>query len=270
MNRSNTAQRQSEGAVQPIAAFRVRGFGLRQADLDLDFSTDDHPRLVTDILAACLSGQDGAALEAESIWSMAVSRRIEWLLRIASTRQMIVWRATVRCPRAECRELGEIDLPLVKISALQRRAEERELAEWRDGTTVLDLRRPTGRDQRGWRSEAFADEHQARRAMVATLTTRSDGVAEAPLEVVDDLLAELDPLVPFNVHFVCPRCGGEADCPIDLQAMALGELEKIQRQLVESIHRLALHYHWSESEIIELTAERRARYLRLIEAEAGL
>ena len=246
-------------------------FGRRKADLDFDFSTDDCPRLVTEILAACMFDQDGSPLESERAWNMPVSRRIECLMQLASASQPLAPRLTVRCPRGECRELGEIDLPIDEILNLQRRSEERDLAEWRGGSTVLRLRRPTGRDQRDWRSASFADELEARRVMFSALVAGADGAlpeaAPVLIETIDDLLAEFDPLVAFSVRIACPHCEVETDFPIDLQALALGELEKIQRQLVETIHRLALGYHWSEAEILDLTPERRARYLRLIETE---
>ena len=57
-------------------------FGRRKADLDFDFSTDDRPRLVTEILAACMFDQDGSPLESERAWNMPVSRRIECLMQI--------------------------------------------------------------------------------------------------------------------------------------------------------------------------------------------
>jgi hypothetical protein len=246
-------------------------FGRRKADLDFDFLTGDRPRLVTEILAACIFDQDGSLLESERAWNMPVSRRIEWLMRLVSASRAFASRLPVRCPRGDCRELSEVDLPMDEILSLQRRAEERDLAEWRDGSTVLRLRRPTGRDQRDWRNASFADELEARRVMFNALVASADGAlpdaAPASIETIDDLLAEFDPLVAFSVRTACPHCEAETDFPIDLQALALGELEKIQRQLIQTVHRLAVHYHWSEAEILDLTPERRARYLRLIEAE---
>lgn len=34
--------------------------------------------------------------------------------------------------------------------------------------------------------------------------------------------------------------------------------------LYEEVHALALHYHWSESEILGLESTKRQRYLRLL------
>lgn len=39
--------------------------------------------------------------------------------------------------------------------------------------------------------------------------------------------------------------------------------------LYEELHLIALHYHWSESDILRMTTSKRRRYLRLIERHAG-
>ena len=261
------------------APYSVRAFGTRKADLDFDFATNDRPGLVTDVLSACLLGRDGSPLATDRVWAMPVSQRIECLLRLAAAGHTFVWSVTLRCPRDDCRQLIEIELPIDDVLALQRRAEQRDLAEWQDGALSLRLRRPTGGDQRQWRAASFADATEARDAIFHTLVADAPGPeggaadGDAPrtpaanlIEMIDARLEEFDPLVAFSVQVGCPHCGLQTDFPVDLEALALSELEKVQTQLLQDLHRLATHYHWSESEILDLTPQRRARYLQLIEA----
>jgi hypothetical protein len=162
-----------------------------------------------------------------------------------------------------------MDLPLGEISALQRRA-EMGAVEGQNGATVLHLRRPTGNDQREWRANVFADAARARQAMVHRLVGSDEATEEFPADLIEALearLEEADPLVAFSIRLGCPQCGVESDIPVDLEMLALRELEREQRQLLKDVHRLATRYHWSESEILRLSPTRRARYLRLIEAE---
>ena len=249
-------------------------------DLDFEFTSDDRPRLVTEILTACLFDQYGSPLDAEQTWNLAVSRRIECLLRLVAASQDFDSRLTLRCPGQDCLQLIEIELPLSELIALQRDGDNRGLLEWQDGATILRLRRPTGDDQRRWRTRSFADATEARNAILRSLVVGGDGsltiaadAGAAPdlpatlIEMIDERLEEFDPVVAFSVQVGCPHCGVKTDVPLDLEALALKELEKIQRQVLDSIHRLAMRYHWSESEIVELTPERRARYLRLIATE---
>jgi len=39
--------------------------------------------------------------------------------------------------------------------------------------------------------------------------------------------------------------------------------------LYQELHLIAVHYHWSEADILRLTASKRRRYLGLIENHAG-
>jgi hypothetical protein len=52
---------------------------------------------------------------------------------------------------------------------------------------------------------------------------------------------------------------------VDLEALALVRLRAVQRKLVDAVHRLALAYHWTETEILALPSWRRERYLALID-----
>ncbi len=248
--------------------------------MDFDFTSDDRPRLVTEILTACLSDQDGSPLDAEQIWNLAVSRRIECLLRLVAASRDFNWRLTLRCPGRDCLQLIEVELPLRELIATQRDGSNRSLLEWQDGVTSLRLRRPTGDDQRRWRAWSFADVTEARSAILKSLVIGGEGpltIAADPgaasrppaalVETIDERLEEFDPLVAFCVQVCCPHCCTKTDVPLDLEELALKEMEKIQQQELESIHQLAVRYHWGESEIVELTPERRARYLRLIAAE---
>jgi hypothetical protein len=258
----------------------IRVFGRQKADLDFDFTSDDRPRLVTEILTACLFDEDGSPLSAEQIWNFAVSQRIECLLRLVAASEDFDLHLPLHCPGEDCLQLIEIEVPLSDLIATQRDGNNRSLLECQDGATIFRLRRPTGDDQRRWRTRSFTDATEARNAILGSLVVHGDGpltIAAYPsaapglpatlIDTIDQRLEEFDLLVAFSVQVVCPHCGFKTDVPLDLEALALKELEKIQQQELESIHQLAVRYHWSESEIVELTPGRRARYLRLIAAE---
>src|SRR4029077_11530257 len=115
------------------------------------------PRLVTELLTACLFDENGSPLDAEQIWDLAVSRRIECLLRLVAASTDFDWRLTLRCPKQDCLQLVEIELPLNELIALPRDGNNRDLLDLQDGATFLRLRRPTGDDQRRWRTRSFTD-----------------------------------------------------------------------------------------------------------------
>ena len=81
-------------------------------------------------------------------------------------------------------------------------------------------------------------------------------------------MEEADPLVNFSCSIECGECGQPNDHEIDLFETALDMLSRAQRRLILSVHRLALHYHWSEREIFDVPEWRRRQYLDLIGAKS--
>ena len=270
----------SRGEILPerLSSFLFRPFGRQRTDLDFDFRSHDRPRLVTEVLTACLSDDHGSPLAASRVWSLPTSRRIASLLGLAAASESSVRRVTGRCPEEDCLQRIEFDLPIEEMLALQRRAEERAWLDWENGEFSLRLRRPTGCDQREWRACSFTNPLEARSAMLRSLVVEPEASPDAArgedrpweetpglAETLEGCLDEFDPLVGFSVRTFCPHCGVETDQALDLETLALSALERIQEQRLRDIHRLASRYHWSESEILGLSPERRARYLQWIQ-----
>jgi hypothetical protein len=168
----------------------------------------------------------------------------------------------------------EITIPLLEITRLQQQSENQK-TEIAIATEKISLRKPTGNDQRLWQEQHFSDEASATLAMVQSLL-----VSEQPstfnqvysqekdwIEMLNQVMEEIDPLVNFNLQVNCPYCGSENLQDFDLGAWALQQLYGVQQQLIVTIHRLASHYHWSESEIIAIPPGRRSCYLALIDRE---
>jgi hypothetical protein len=84
------------------------------------------------------------------------------------------------------------------------------------------------------------------------------------LEVIEEALDEADPLVNFQCSATCAECGAENQVPVDLCGLALGMLARQQKQLLATVHILASHYHWGETEIFSIPHWRRIEYLNLI------
>ena len=243
-------------------ALRLRPFGTRPEHLAVDFADPCEPRLVTEILARCLVAPDGGAPSREALWDLEVGRRIEALLRLAALDAGSGDALEVELRCAACRSFLAFELPLSELAgATEAPAPVRH--EGRD----YRLRRPTARDQLAWLRQAFADEREAAVGMAASLLEAPE---EAPLDAallasLEEELERADPLVRFSVALDCPDCGRHQERALDLSALALRRLSRAQDGLIDQVHRLAAHYHWSEAEILALPAWRRARYLALIE-----
>jgi hypothetical protein len=234
----------------------MRAFG-EVVDLDVDFGQPDRPGLVTALLTQC-----GNRRDAEFWWSQPVGRRIAALLElVALTEQRDAISLTAPCVAAACGESFEFEL---RLRSLPRgTAEVGPLRVQLEGERALTMRRPTGDDLRRWRDAKPGSRDEALRLMLDSLVItgqpRSDDEA-----AVSASIATMDPLVDFTVSCQCPACGALSEVAIDLEAVALARLVSRQRALLQEVHWFALHYGWTESEVLAIPQARRARYLALI------
>jgi hypothetical protein len=85
---------------------------------------------------------------------------------------------------------------------------------------------------------------------------------------LSERMAEIDPQAEVILHLSCPSCGHSFQSLLDPAEFVRHELLRAQECVHQDIHLLALHYHWSERDILALPAKRRAAYLQLL-ANAG-
>jgi hypothetical protein len=143
---------------------------------------------------------------------------------------------------------------------------------------TVTFRLPTGADQEEL-SPLLSDNEAA--ALTGLLTNCL--VRLGPDSAVDDeAVHELTPLarqeierqmelvaprVDLLMDARCPDCGREFQAPFDLQRFFFGELQLTGDLLYREVHYLAYHYHWSEREIMEMTRDRRRRYIDVLADE---
>jgi hypothetical protein len=237
----------------------VRRFASEAHDLDVDF-TAPAPAVAAELLRRC------ASLTADAAWDLAVGERIAWLLRLAMLSKPGPLTVVRRCASPSCGRAIEIEIT------------EQDLREWTAGAAAqaevdvagraTRIRRPTGRDQRDWMTQAWTDRDTARRAIArALVNTDPDRDLDAgALSAIESALARIDPLVDFTLTIVCPWCAAHASDAIDLEREALTTLRAAHERLLLTVARLATKFHWTESAIFALPAWRRERYLALADA----
>jgi hypothetical protein len=248
-----------------------RSFGSERSDLDFDFEVEDRPALSTALVAACTQGANPAAGLREQAWALPVGARVARLLRIVElTNESAALPITRNCSAAPCGRPLEVGLPFDRLRDVS--AGETVLTTTLPHGPTLQMRRPTGRDQEGWRAQDFSTQREALVQIVQTLIVS----ASEPVRFDDDAISalagameEFDPLTAFRVITTCPHCEVEATFVVDLEAEALRLLSAHQRALLRNVHSLATQYGWNEAEIVALTPRRRAHYLRMIEATNG-
>jgi hypothetical protein len=130
--------------------------------------------------------------------------------------------------------------------------------------TRLTVRAATGADHERAARTALTDPEAARARLLADCVVAVDPAGSEDFEVpvrAAALLAEVDPAAEITLAGECPACGATAATTLDPIAILWQELEQRQAALESEVHALALHYHWSEREIVALPPARRARYI---------
>jgi hypothetical protein len=138
----------------------------------------------------------------------------------------------------------------------------------------VGLRVPTGLDQ--LTSLEATDPSQAKTRLLKVCVVSVDGepVAEDWFESLDDgaitqieeTLEQASPAVGTTLSLDCPECGANQIVRLNLY----GLLDEVPDGLLEQVHLLAWHYHWSEHDILALTRQRRHSYLQLIDRARGM
>jgi len=126
-----------------------------------------------------------------------------------------------------------------------------------DRLTVLDPSPPQVMDDIG--------EAPTEAASGAAPAVSRDSAPSADLETLDHTLDEMSPQPALAADIECPHCRLGQQAALDPYAWVVRDTGGLDQE----VHTLALHYHWSEREILQLPRFRRARYLQLIDRSLG-
>jgi hypothetical protein len=254
-----------ESGERPVA---LRSFGADMRDLAVEFAGMQRPCLVTNLLTRCAQTLSGAPPPEHVIWELPLSSRIQAILALsaAHSARPLAWR--VRCHQPGCGAEGELELELAELEAFAARANSAKLVPLGIGNRKVWLRRPTGWDQRQWLEQGSELAPVAASLLVnpSFEELQADGIDLGQIgDSIDQAMDEYDPLVGFHLNVVCQECGRPTAQAPDLLAAALDRLWRVQFDLIEQVHRLASHYHWTEDEIAQVPQWRRQAYLACID-----
>ncbi|WP_157097874.1 T4 family baseplate hub assembly chaperone [Niabella ginsenosidivorans] len=92
-------------------------------------------------------------------------------------------------------------------------------------------------------------------------------VNELPQTVIQEMEAQMaatDPLADIRVLLSCPACSNSWEAVFDIQSYLWKELNAWARSLFKEIYTLAKYFGWGETEILEMSHQRRRLYLKMI------
>lgn len=73
-----------------------------------------------------------------------------------------------------------------------------------------------------------------------------------------------DPACSSLADVTCPQCGKGWSILFDVETFLWSSLRSMAGRLMRDVQLMAFHYHWSESEILSLSTQRRQRYLQVV------
>lgn len=108
------------------------------------------------------------------------------------------------------------------------------------------------------------EEALARACIVSADSQLPDKLPGLVIQAIGSKLEEVDPLSDIGLDISCPECGHKFHATFNPEDFVFRELGIGNGDLESEVHWLALHYHWSEKEILSLPVRRRRKYISLI------
>jgi len=197
--------------------------------------------------------------------------------------------ATVRCPWPDCGEPVDIDFtisevpvkevgPFAALHDVELSPEAAAASGLGSSAVRARFRLPNGGDQEALAPLLARNEAEALTGLLCRCIRGIGGDDGASEERVRNLSPEARvqieremekaaPGVDLTLEAKCPQCARAFPVPFDVQDFFLGEARQSRDLLYREIHYLAYHYHWSEQEILDMTRDKRRRYIEILSDE---
>jgi hypothetical protein len=230
----------------------------------------------TALLACCLTRLGPLSpVTTEAAASLTTGDREALLLHLRRLTLGERLQCVLICPDPDCGEKMDLDLRVsdLLLPPYPHAQEWYETTITENGSNYsVRFRLPTGVNQEAAAALARSDPQAAaglllRRCVERVATEDGQPVENLPPVVIDQLpniMAGLDPQAELMLDATCPVCGHAFSTLFDTATYFFQELDSRARHLYREVHLLAFYYHWSEAEIMDMTARKRRLYLDLL------
>jgi hypothetical protein len=187
----------------------------------------------------------------------------------------------LECP--SCKQKMELELAVADLllpAGPEPRARQEETLTVDGQTLQVVFRMPRATDFAAAASASQGDPAAAVRALILVCVEKVQQHSAAgetsilpPQDWPEGLALQLsarmealDPQAEITLRLVCPSCQHDFSTSFDTANYLVQELLQWQQRLYAEVHQLALAYHWSEAEILNMPARKRRKYLDLLSA----
>lgn len=225
---------------------------------------------VSELLARCVVRVGNESAAESRVRRLTAGDREALLLHIRAAVFGDRLGCVLDCPACEERMDIELSLHELLMPPYPSPREHYEAALGTNGGTCLvRFRLPTGGDQEAAAHAADAEQgaELILERCVEEVVAGGEVLERVPEEFrgeLSSLFAKLDPQAELSLSLRCPACETSFSAVLDTATVLFAELTPSRDCLYREVHALALHYHWSEAEILGLDVSRRRRYLELL------
>ena len=257
------------GKLHRLAKFQPLTGRVEQQLIDYG-NVINRPEYVTIVLSSVLDSIGDQKADEKGVADLCVADRQYLMLRLAAQldgEQMWLKVGCSHCDAMFDIEVNRCDLP-VKEGGHEFPFVKFRLKGWK-----IDARFPTGSDQLHL-SGIYKDEEAMNfllHSCISSVNGKKPGddffnmLSDSDINVIDNTLDEAAPAVCNRLLVTCPECGREQYARLDHY-----KLDYLNKYFFyDEIHTLASHYHWSESEILNLPKSKRRLYIDLINRSSG-
>ena len=226
--------------------------------------------LVTQVLSRCVRRLGGISpVPPEVARQLSVGDRHYLLLQLRRATFGDRVRADLICPWPQCGERVSIDFSIADVPVYAGTESAPLHTMTLPSVPEVVFRLPTGADQEELSGQLAHNEAEALSLLLARCVQRPDphqvaGLPAADRAEIEKRIWETAPRVEQSMEAKCAECGRTFIAPFDIQRFFFGELRTDADLLYREVHYLAYHYHWSESEIMEMTRDRRRKYIDVL------
>lgn len=91
-----------------------------------------------------------------------------------------------------------------------------------------------------------------------------DQIPESIVEKINQQFETLDPQAEIQINLSCPECSHHWDVLLDISSFLWTEINDWAEHMLQTVHKLAKGYGWSEHEVLNLSPVRRQLYLGML------
>lgn len=248
---------------QPMVQAELRPLTGREEDWLAHHGSEPSAAVVTRLLANCLVRVGDLEASRDLPGKLLVGDRDFLMLQLRRLTLGDRFQAVLVCPA--CGAKADVDFTAGDIPVERHpQTSPQNTLEFLDPAprTVL-FRLPSGADQEavlGMPAEQAAEALLDRCILDDGGSPLSPGERQAVIEEME----RLAPKVELDLDMKCPECGHSFLAPFDTTLFFCREMRLSGGQLLREVHLLALYYHWSEDQILDLPRSRRRAYLELL------